>query len=159
MDEDTRHASTDGHADERVQMLLVAVDAAVREEADEVERVAAAGAAIHGVLRGLVLEQLAVADALVDSRQVLIDDAAGPHVGVADLGVAHLSGRQADGLPRRDELRAGVAFEERVVVRLPGERDGVVFPRLADAPAVENDKDERSRRRHRASCRIAERPA
>ena len=35
------------HVDERVQMSLVAVHAAVGEEADEMERVASAGAAVH----------------------------------------------------------------------------------------------------------------
>ena len=74
-------------------MLLTAVDAAVREQADEVQRVLPVDAAIHRRREHGALEQLAVPDALVDAREVLVDDPAGAHVHVADLGVAHLPGR------------------------------------------------------------------
>ena len=47
VDEDARHFAPRGHLDERVQVALVAVDAAVGDEADEVERVRPARGAIH----------------------------------------------------------------------------------------------------------------
>ena len=88
----------------------MAVDAAVGDEADEVQRVPAVGGAIHRGDERRVGEEIAVADALVDARQVLVDDAAGAHVHVADFGVAHLPGGQADRLARGDAAaRAGSA--------------------------------------------------
>ena len=109
MDEDLRHLPPRRHLDERVQVPLVAVHAAVRHEADEVERIPPVRHAIHRGGEHGALEQLAVADALVDAREVLVDHAAGAHVHVADLGVAHLAGGQADGLAGRDQLRVRVA--------------------------------------------------
>ena len=44
------------------------------------------------------LEQFAVPDALVDPGEVLVDDPAGAHVHVADFGISHLTGREADRL-------------------------------------------------------------
>jgi hypothetical protein len=49
----------------------------------------------HRIDEGGLLEEIAVLDALVDSRQVLVHDAASPHRDVPDLRVAHLSLRQA----------------------------------------------------------------
>ena len=88
-------------------------------------------------------EQLAVADALVDPRQVLVDDAAGAHVHVADLGVAHLSGGQTDRFAGRDQLGMRIPLQQRVVGRLARERDGVVLGLGPEPPAVEHDEDDR----------------
>jgi hypothetical protein len=96
--EDLRYLAPGGHLDERVQVPLVTVNAAVGHQADEMERVFAAGDAVHRCGQGGTLEELSVSNALVDARQVLIDNAAGTHVHVSDLGVTHLAGGQADGL-------------------------------------------------------------
>ena len=95
----------------------------------------AVGAAIHRRRKHGALEQLAVADALVDAREVLVDDPAGAHVHVADLGVAHLPGRQSDRLAGRDQLRMRVALQQRVVDRRARQRDGVVFFLRAEVPS------------------------
>ena len=125
----------------------MAVDAAVGHEADEVQRVPAAGHAIHGGGQHRVREQLTVADALVDPREVLVDDPAGPHVHVADFGVAHLPGGQADRLARGDQLRVRISFEQLVEDRRARQRDGVVLALGTDSPAVEHDENELDCRR------------
>ena len=105
-----------------------------------------------------LVEEIAVADALVDPRQVLIDDAAGAHVHVADLGVAHLPRWEADGFARRDELRVRIAAQQLVVDGLTRQRDGVVRALGANPPAVEDDEDDGvpvAWARH-ASCLIAD---
>ncbi len=149
-----------GHLDEGEQVAQMAVHAAVGHEADEVERIAAASDAIHRRDERRVLEKITVADALVDAREVLVDDAAGAHVHVADLGVAHLARRQADGFARGDELGVRIAHEQLVEHGRPRHRDGVVRALGADAPAVEDDQgDGRLSDRAHASCLIAARPA
>ena len=130
-----------------MQVPLVAVDAAVGQQADEVQRVlAVARTRSMAADERRVREELAVPDALVDAREVLVDDAAGAHVHVADLGVAHLAGGQADGFARRDQLRVRIALEQLVVDGRARQRDGVVLAFGADAPAVEDDQDERAGR-------------
>ena len=94
--------------------------------------------------RARVLEELAVADALVDAGEVLVDDPAGAHVHVADFGVAHLAGRQADRLARRDRAALRIPRQQRVVDGRARQRDGVVGRIRADAPAVEDDENEGS---------------
>jgi hypothetical protein len=68
VDEDAGDTSPRGHVDERMEMTLVTVHAAVGQEADEVQRVAIPGAAVQAGGEDLVVEQLAVLDALVDPR-------------------------------------------------------------------------------------------
>jgi hypothetical protein len=156
--EHTRNAPPCRQLDQRVQVTLMAVHAAVRHQADQVQRLLAAGSHVHRRRERGVLEEVTVADALVDAGEVLIDHPAGAHVHVADFGIAHLAGRQADGLARRDQLRAGVALRQPVVDRGSRQLDRVVFAFLADAPAVEDDQDEW--RRHRvASALMAALPA
>jgi hypothetical protein len=53
-------------------------------------------ASCHGIQKRRLLEKIAVTNALIDTREILIDDAAGAHGDVPDLGVAHVTGRQAD---------------------------------------------------------------
>ena len=78
-----------------LDVLPAGVDAAVGDQAEQVQPAARAVAApLAGGEQGLVLEEAAVGDRVVDPGQVLLDDRAGAEVEVADLGVAHLpSGR------------------------------------------------------------------
>ena len=141
-------------------MTLVAVDSAVRDQADEVERVPPVRDTVHGGRQRRVREEVAVANALVDPGEVLIDDAAGAHVHVADFGVAHLPGGQANRFPRRDQLRMRVPCRQLVEDGRARHRDRVVLALRANTPTVEDDEDNRclSVGRH-ASCLIAARPA
>ena len=96
----------------------------------------------HRVDKSGLLEEIAVLDALVDSRQVLIDDAAGAHRDVPDLRVAHLSLRQAHILARRLKRRMREAVEELEVGRRARQLDGIAGALFAQAPSIEHDEDE-----------------
>ena len=80
---------------------------------DEPEQVHPLAALEGGHERG-VLEEGAVLDRLVHPHQVLEEHAAGADRQVADLGVAHLSRRQADRLARGGERRVRVLGPEPV---------------------------------------------
>ena len=93
-----------GELDQRLQVAVGRVHAAVGHEPDQVDALRPA----ERRLQHLVLGQRAVLDRGVDARQVLGDDRAGPQVEVADLGVAHLPLGQPDARPHRDQLRVRV---------------------------------------------------
>src|SRR5687768_10495566 len=93
-------------------MTCMTVNAVRRDEPYDVECVPVALTSRHCVDKCLFLEKVPVFDALVDARQILIDDATGAHGDVADLRVAHLSVRKADILARRLKRRMRVAIEQ-----------------------------------------------
>ena len=65
-------------------------------------------APVHGRREDRIPGEIAVTDALVDARQVLVDNPAGAHVGVADLRVSHLAFGKSDRFARRHQLRVRV---------------------------------------------------
>ena len=62
----------------------------------QVDGLAGLDGGLHVLDQHRVLEHLAMVDGLGDGGQLLVHDAACAHVGVADLGVAHLAVGQAD---------------------------------------------------------------
>ena len=135
-----RHPLPLRQLEQRADVVDVRVDAAV---GDEPEQVDVSPALLRAPERGderLVLEEAAVLDRAVDPLEVLVEDAAGADRQVADLGVAHLPGGQADGLARRGERRVRVVLPEPVEHRRVGELDGVPRSRRGDAPAVQDDE-------------------
>ena len=88
------------------QVLLVAVHAAVGDEAEQVQRPPLAGRERESAARAPgSAPRRRRASAFADARHVHVDDAAGAERHVADLGVAHLAGRQAHRLARGLDLR------------------------------------------------------
>src|SRR5438874_11708397 len=118
-------------------MVDVRVHAAARDEPEQVH----ARAALECEAQRLVLEEVARLDRLVHAHQILEQDPPRADRQVADLGVAHLSGRQAYGLPGRGERRVRVSLPQAVEDRSLRQRDGVAGARRRAAPAVENDED------------------
>ena len=78
----------------RDQLVLVAVDAAIRHEADEVE--AGRLRFFQRFSENRIAGQCAFCDCLVDAGEVLVNDATRAEVEVADLRVTHLAWGQAD---------------------------------------------------------------
>ena len=101
----------------------------------------------------LVLEERPVGDGAVDALEVLVEHAAGADRQMADLGVAHLPGRQADRLAGGGEPRVRVLRPEPVEDRRVGELDRVPRPGRGAAPPVEDD--ERYERERAAASHIA----
>ena len=96
MDEDALDAVLLGHAQEGVQVGLLRVDSAVREQAEKMQAAIAGASFGHGFEKRRVLFELAGLDHHVDLADVHVHDAAGADVEVADFAVAHLAGGQAD---------------------------------------------------------------
>src|SRR5690606_38736015 len=128
-----RLAEPGGQLQQREQVGEVAVHAAVRDEADQVERAAAPGGV--GLAQHRVLVEPAVVDLLLDVREALHHPTAGADVHVADLAVAHLSGGQADGGARSLQGRARPACPDRVEDGRARQVDGVAWPGRRQAEA------------------------
>ena len=67
-------------------------------------------------------------DRPVHAHEILVEDAARADRQMADLGVAHLAVRQADGLARGGELRVRIVAPQPVEDRRLGELDRVAGP-------------------------------
>src|SRR5439155_15825460 len=118
------------------QMVDVRMDAALRDEAEQVDAPPALEpAAQHGVV-----EQRPVGNRAVDAREVLVEATPGADRQVTDLGVPHLAGGQADRLARGVEGRMRELPPEAVEDRRVRELDRVARTRRRAAPAVEDDE-------------------
>ncbi len=82
-----------------------------------------------------VVEEAAVRDRRVDAGQVLVHDAAGADVHVADFGIAHLAVRQADVCAVRLHQRVRTVGEQPAPVRQRRQRDRIVGRFRRDGPS------------------------
>ena len=121
-------------------MVEVGVDAALGDEPEQVNVAAARLRALEGADEHRILEERAVADRGVHPLQVLEQDPAGPDRQMADLGVAHLPGRQADRLAGGREGRVRVLAPEPVEDGRVRELDSIARAGRRAAPAVEDDE-------------------
>ena len=152
----TRTAGTPwrgGELGDRDEVAVVGVDAARPDQADEVEAAARPGGPPARLEQGRALEEAAVGDRGVDPRQVLEDGPAGAQVEVADLGVAHLAGRQADRV-------LGRARGPRAASRAGGRARSASGPRRSHrSPGRRRSRTRRGRRgRSGAAGRAGSRP-
>ncbi len=124
-------------------MLLGRVHALILEQPHEVQRRAVLLAVLDDREQGGMTEELAVLDQLVDADVLLLDDAAGPHVEVADFRRALIAGTQADGTAGGAEHRIRIGGEEVSEDVGTGEGDRVAGVLVPDAPPVADDQDDR----------------
>ena len=125
MDIDLFQAAALGQFHQGIQVGVVAVHTAVGEQPNEMQRGLFRNGVIHCGDEGGVLKEVAILDGLGDAGQLLVHNAAGADVGVANLRVSHLAVRQADVHAGRPDLRDRVAAENAVQVRLIGRLDCV----------------------------------
>ena len=123
-----------GQIQQTEQVVDVAVYAARAEQAHQVNGLARVDGRAHVAHQHVVFLHRAIHDGLGDQRQLLIDDAARAHVGVADFAVAHLAFRQADRHAGSLNCGIGIGFKQAVEVRSPGRRNRVA-ERLLRHPA------------------------
>ena len=138
MNADARRAAGGRELDHRVDLPLVAVHSAGREKTEHVQRRAARAGRLDGADERRIARELSRFDRAVDSRVVLVDDAAGADVEMPDFRISHLSARQAHGELGGVDGRVRARRQELVPVRLLRAGDGVVGCRLAAAEAVED---------------------
>ena len=116
------------------------VDAAIAEKTHQVQGGAVFPAGAHGIKIGGIFKKVTVLNGLADAGQVLKHYAACTDIGVADLAVAHLPGRQADIQPGGGQLRMGVFLKELVQPGRVGGGDGVAGGFPAQTEAIHNDE-------------------
>ena len=132
--------------DQGHELIDVAVHAPIRDQAHQVDRPTGGGGLAGGGGQDRIREEAPIRDGGIDQDQVLLDHPAATQAHVSDLGVAHLSVRQADGQPGGQE---GAVRKARVVLvelgRL-GDGDGVVGLARIEPEAVQDDEDHRAAR-------------
>jgi hypothetical protein len=146
MNERAADARARRRLDEGVEVFLVAVDAAGRQKAYEVDS-ALRLRFREGVPKHFVRRERSVRYGKVDARQILVDDAPRAEVQMPHLAVPHLSRRETHDLATRGEGRLGVAGRERVHDGRPRERHGVPLTLRVQPPAVEDDEPDKGRSR------------
>ena len=127
-----------GQLQQTEQVINVAVNAAVGQQAHQVQGGTVLLAVFHRAQQGRVFKKVPVLNRLGDAGQLLVDDAARTDVGVANLRVAHLPVRKADIKAGSADLGVGVLGKIFVEVRLFGGMDGVAVVGVVDAETVED---------------------
>ncbi len=152
MQVDLVSAALEGQFGHRDQVVLVAVNAAVGQQAHEVHGLAGGDCFIHRRADRRVLEELAVADRFGHACEVLVYHSSGAEVHVADFRVAHLAVRQTHVHTGTGDQAVGYGGSQAVEYRLVGRVHGVVVVAFTVSEAIENYQDQRFRRgSHRSS--------
>ena len=112
VDRDPRHAPAGRQSREGDEMAVVRVNAAWPDQGDEVQDAAGLERSLAGRQEGRAFVEGPVGDRGVDPWQVLEHGPACSQVQVADLGVAHLPGRQTDRFLGRPKRAMWPAFEQ-----------------------------------------------
>src|SRR5258705_6481755 len=126
MEDDVGNALLRGELDRRLDVLPARVDAAVGDEAEQVQAAArAATGAVACGQQGVVFEEAAVGDRVVDPGQVLLDDRTGAEVEMTHLRIAHLPVGKADVTALGGKFGVWKLRPETIEDRRLGEEDGV----------------------------------
>ena len=133
-------ALADREGDQGVQVVLVAVDAAGRQQPHDVQYPVVLHGGGDGTVQGFVGREFAALDGTVDACQILVDDPARAEVHVSHLGVAHLAAGQPDAGSGSVQPGLHGARPQPVPMRRTGRVDGVVVGLVAEPPAIEHDQ-------------------
>ena len=136
MDKDLRQTVPLRKLQKGVKMVRMGMDAARGDQPPDMQRGIVLFAVFDRSQESRVLKEITVLDRLGDPGQVLIDDAAGAHVQMADLGVAHLAVRKTDKQAAGLTFHKGAGLEQLVQIRGLCFVDRVVSRVLAQAEAV-----------------------
>jgi hypothetical protein len=123
---------------------LVAVHAAGREEAQDVQRRAIRARRGDGAGKRRVGGELAGLDRAIDAGEFLVDHAPRPHVEMTNLRITHLAGWESDRALGGVDDRVRMVAPQAVPVRLRRQAHRVVRRGLAAADAVEDQQDDGS---------------
>jgi hypothetical protein len=132
-----------GEIEAGLEMLEVAVHAAIGDETEKMERTLSSGRLGTGMNEHRITEKAAVGDRGANACQILVDHPAGADVEVTDFAVAHLPNRQTNPRARRHQGAVGTLRFESVEGRRRRQTDGVARACRRHSPTVENDKYDR----------------
>ena len=125
---------------ERIQMLVAGMHAAIGEQAHEMQCGTRCLCRLDGIVDHGVIADGAGAASHVDARELLMHHTAGADVEMPHLGVAHLTVWKAHGLSRGFKLGVRAGFEQLVEHRRGCQRHGVARTRWRQAQAVHDDQ-------------------
>src|SRR5689334_6630618 len=125
-------------------MVLVRMDAAIREQAAEVKLASATARVLDALQQNWIRVQIAFLNHQVDLGDVHINNAPGADVQVSDFTVPHLPRRQPDIASAGMNQGVGKFFQQTIVIRLACQRDSVGFGWGRVSPSIENDEYQRS---------------
>ena len=97
-------------------------------------------AVVHGLYQRRILEEIPILNGFGNAGQFLIDDAAGPDIGMAHFRVAHLAIRKTDVHPGCTDISFGAHGRKTIHIRRIGCRNGVAVFGIIFAIAVHNDQ-------------------
>ena len=130
-------------------VVSVAVDTAGAHQAHQVDGLACLNGSLHVLDQHGVLEHLTVPDGLGDEGQLLINNTASAHVGVAHLRVAHLTIGQADSHAGGLDGGHGVVGKDLVQIRFVGGGHGVAVGLVRCPAEAVHDAEHNGFFRHR----------
>ena len=143
MHEDARQLLLRRQPQQRVQMPLMRVHAAIGQQPDQVQRAALLLRRSHRRQQRRVRKEAAVHDRRVDARHVHAHNAPRAKVQMPHLAVAHLPVRQPDKVVARPQQRVGKIAQQPVINRLARQCDRIAVRLRAEAPAVKNRQNNR----------------
>ena len=129
------------HVEHGVDVVLVAVHAAIGEQTENVQRAAIGLELGDDFLERGVAREVAAGDGAVDTGVFLIHHPSCADIEVADFGVAHLPRRQAHSRFGRLDQGVRIAIPVMVEVRFSGTGDGIEVVGPATTEAIQDDQE------------------
>jgi len=151
----TGNADRRCQSNESAQMVDVAVHTTVGDEPNDMERARAGPCTLARRNQSRRISKI-VCRGVRDAHQILSNHPARTNREVPDLRITHLPVRKTDLASRSDQLAVWAVQPKPIENRRVGELDGVAGPWWRNAPAIEDDKDDR-RGHGRAAAAIASR--
>ena len=145
MHEDARDAPPRGERDERAQVRDVGMDAAVGEEAHQVNGAARGERRVDRFDERRVRLEAPVRNRPIDPVEIGEDDPARAKAEVAHLRVPDLPRREPDRLARGQEERGGIGRAQRLDLLRITPSDRIPARGRGFAPSVHHDEPERQR--------------
>jgi hypothetical protein len=144
MHKDALQAGLLGRAQNRIQVFLMRVNAAIGDQTDQMQGATRLAGVLEAGLDLFVVLERVVGHHAVNARNVHLHNAARANVQVAHFAVAHLPARQTDKLFRCLDQRVGIFAQKRVVGGLCGQCNGVVFSLRTISPSIEDGEHYRT---------------
>ena len=138
---DVFHAGLRRHVHHFMDLRFVAMHAARRQQAEDMQRALFAG--LDGFQQRRITPELAGFDGVFDLGVILIHHPSGADVHVTDFGVAHLPGGQPDHFFRGVDDGVGVRLPQKIPVRFARLTNRVVIAFFTVAEAIEDEQENR----------------
>jgi hypothetical protein len=139
------------HFQERVQMFLPRMHAAIGDEPEQMQFAPADAGIFHPFNEHGMREELTILNHQVNARDIHMHNAPGADIQMPDFAVAHLPFGQSDERPTGVNQRVRIFAQQTVVDRFAREGDSICFGFGPVSPAVKNNENERFRTRHKSA--------